>query len=406
MDTFGYDPMQIEVRANPYPYYAILREKAPVCEVPSLKSYVVSRYDDVIFAAKRPDLFSSDVRAINPLLTIFAASEELARLVRMQSLLFLDPPAHTRVRALVNRAFTSSKVNLLEPQIREITRGLLRDAVAHGALEIVADLASPLPVIVIAEMLGVEPGRQSDFGRWTSLALSAGPLLLAGADPTPIEAAMRELRLYLEEVIEERRRAPRNDLISELVQSDKSTNALTSEEVFMLVWLLLVAGNETTTKLISNALLSLLDHPSEMAVLRQEPALIPNALEEVLRFDSPAQALYRVASQDVEIAGVKIPAGASVLPLVGSANRDPQKFPAPDTFDVRRDPQGHLSFGFGIHFCLGAPLARLEARVALEELLAVSRDIAYAPGQHGNVEWSETPFLRGPKALRMEIAPI
>lgn len=401
-----YDPLAHRVRANPYPYYARLREEAPAFWVPSLEAYAISRHRDVVGILKNPGLFSSErAQRHSALLTALQhRSEMLARAATEIMLVGMDPPQHGRCRGLLKRAFTSSRIAALEPRIRAIARQHLDAMLVWGECDFMANLASPLPVTVIAEMLGIEPARRDDFRRWSNSAVASSTRLLEGADPAPFEAAYRELHDYLGGIIDERRREPRDDLISVLVEKGEQAQVLTPDEVIAFARLLLIAGNETTTNLLGNAMVALLGHPEQMELLREQPSLIPGAVEEALRYDSPVQGLSRAPVREVDIAGVTIPPGTLLLPLLASANRDPRAVDDSERFDVTRAPApGHIAFGYGIHFCLGAPLARLEARIALEELLGATRHIAYAPGQQAHIHWGDSFLLRGPRALRLRV---
>ena len=351
-----FNPLSPEFQADPYPSYAAMRREAPVLRVDGWNAAVVTRYDDVVQVLKSPDLFSS--RAIG--------MDLRGRPTR--TVINTDPPVHTELRGLVNRAFTPRMVADLEPRIREITRALLDAIIEKGETDLVRDLAVPLPVTVIAELLGVEADRHDDFKRWSTAAVSQDQNL----DDEGLRrraANIDEFASYFERAIDERRGRPGSDLISAVLAAEESELRLTPDDLVAFVGLLLIAGNETTTNLIGNAVLALLEHPEELAKVRADRALVPNMVEEALRWDSPVQFLFRTATADVEIGGTKIGEGMTVVPSYASANRDERRFPDPDRFDVTRNTQGHLAFGYGVHFCLGAPLARLEARVALEQVL-------------------------------------
>jgi cytochrome P450 len=284
------------------------------------------------------------------------------------SMLTANPPRHTRLRGLVSQVFTPRMIELLEPRFREIADELLEPAIEAGECDLVETLTYPLPVIVIAEILGVDPAHREQFKKWSD-AVVAG----SGGNPeiqgTDFGGAFYEMRQYFDQMCEERRRNPREDLISGLVQAEVDGDKLTGDELFQMLWLLLVAGNETTTNLIGNAMLEFMAHPDQLALVEADHSLIPSAIEEVLRFNSPVQATMRRAARDMHFHGRDIKQGEGMLTFLGAANRDPEQFPNPGVFDVRRTPNRHLAFGMGIHFCLGAPLARVEAKVAIDELL-------------------------------------
>lgn len=386
--TADRDPLSPVWRDDPYPCYRELRDHAPVVLSPSTNAYCVSRYDDVMYVLRNPEIFSS--RAMftflmnngeegAPPLT-WGVIKFLARFVvrvrmnpfeftKARNLIAEDGDSHTAMRAIVNRGFTPRRIAAWEEQARELVAAAMSKLRRGDGFDLVEDLAIPLPVTIIAEMLGVEPARQRDFKRWSDNMIHAiaGP---GRADPFEKRTVdtLIELLSYLRGISIARRKQPADDLISLIASEQDGVTALSTREVVQFVMLLLVAGNETTTNLIGNAVSALLDHPAELARLARDPALVPGAVEEALRFDSPIQVIFRNATQDVELAGVRIPKGAYVAPLLGSANRDERRYPDPDRFDIVRNPQGHVGFGFGKHFCLGASLARLEARIALEAL--------------------------------------
>ncbi len=371
-----FNPFGPAFKADPYPVYAELREHAPALST-SLNIWPISRYDDVSFVLRNHALFSSAAMGLGPL----AAAGMGGR-----SIISSDPPDHTQLRNLVNRAFTPRMVAGLEPRIREITRDLIARVAPSGWMDLVDDLATPLPVTVIAEILGVETERQEDFKRWSNATIGS-----TGGPPAEDRAGdVAEFQAYFAEMVERRRREPREDLISALVRAEGAEDTLTNAEIISFAMLLLIAGNETTTNLIGNAMLALAAHPDELRKVTEDRTLIPSMVEEALRYDSPVQFLVRVATDDVEVGGTTIPKGAPVMPIYASGNRDDRKYPDAARFDVTRNPQGHLAFGVGIHFCLGAPLARLEARVAFEELLQLRR-IERA----GEAERIDSLFLRG-----------
>lgn len=357
-----YNPLAPAVQDNPYPYYAELRDKAPVAWIESMQGWAVSRYADVDFIFRNPRLFSSA-------LWNTTASGDLVVVPEAPGLLSMDPPDHTRMRKLANKGFTPRLIRAMEPRVQTITQDLLKPLTGQVEADLVSALSVPLPIIVIAEMLGIELERQADFKRWSDDVVRSLNRPTDEGVRAEIRQSITEFRTYLGNMINKRRTEPGDDLITAFVQAEEEHQVLSSIEILGLTVLLLAAGNETTTNLIGNAVLALLDHPEELAKVRAERASVSALVEEVLRYDSPVQVVYRQATQDVELDGGKLPAGATVLLLLGAANRDERKFPEPDRFEVERNPQDHVGFGYGIHYCLGAPLARLEGRIALEALL-------------------------------------
>jgi cytochrome P450 len=284
----------------------------------------------------------------------------------------------------------------MELRIRQIARDLIDRALGGGEMDIVRDLATPLPVMVIALILGVDPDRRDDFKRWSTAFING----VQGGDEETQKRTQRdrdEFIAYFREQIDDRRAHPKDDLISALVAAEDAEVALTPDEVAGFAMLLLVAGNETTTNLIGNAMLALTAHPDQLAAVAADPAMIPNMVEETLRYDSPVQFLFRMTKEETALGGQTIPAGNVVVPMYASANRDDAKYPQAARFDITRNTQGHLAFGLGPHFCLGAPLARLEAKVAYEELFARTRNIARKPGTPP--VRIESLFLRGMASL-------
>ncbi|HEY6421255.1 MAG TPA: cytochrome P450, partial [Candidatus Binataceae bacterium] len=312
------------------------------------------------------------------------------------------PPIHSRLRKLVSKAFTPRRVRELEPRIRAITSGLLDRVAAKGEFEVMTDLANPLPVIVIAELLGLPSDHHDQFKQWSNALISGFRPDMSGAVPEESVNARNSLRSYFAAEIEKRRATPGDDLVSALVASRDEDEALSEGELLAFVVLLLLAGNETTTNLIGNGLLALCRNPEQFARMRREPELTPRAIEEMLRYDPPVQMTMRTAKQDVNIGGTHIAANTFAFVLLAAANRDSKQFPNPAEFDVGRDPNDHVSFGEGIHFCLGAPLARLEGAVAIGSVLERFpglrlADAGFAPTYRGSMA------LRGLNQLPLAI---
>ena len=382
----AFNPFSPEFQADPYTAYSELRRDEPVSRQDAFNAFLVSRYDDIVYVLKNPNLFSSTAIGMQ------------IKGGTTRTIINTDPPDHTKMRNLINRAFTPRMVADMEPRIREITRGLLDRVDGASEMDIVDDLAVPLPVTVIAELLGVDAARRDDFKRWSSIVITENG---NGSDRPPEEQRdVEEFISYFEGVIEQRRRDRGTDLISAIVAAEDGDLNLQPEDLLAFVALLLIAGNETTTNLIGNATLALFSHPEQMAAVRADAALIPNMIEEALRYDSPVQFLFRTATEDTEIGGVPIPKGAGIVPIYASGNRDDAKFPGAAAFDITRNTSGHLAFGLGIHFCLGAPLARLEARVAFEELFVRTRTLSC---NEDGVERMTALFLRGLRHLRVSI---
>ncbi len=375
-----YNPFATAVKENPYPYYAWLRREHPVYYNPHFDIWALSRYADIEAAARHPEVFSS-AQGVGP-----DRGEGTSMLVQ-------DPPVHTRLRKLVSKAFTPRMIERLTPRIQTIVDELLDAVMAQGSFDLIQDLAYPLPVIVIAEMLGVDPEQRDNFKRWSNAIIQGLAGSAHGYPQERIDQAWEGMSAYLSEAVEARRDAPRDDLITALVQAQEERDALSLEEILSTCVLLLVAGNETTTNLIGNGALALSSHPEEGQKLRQRPELIHTMIEEVLRFDAPVQAAFRTTTRAIVVRGTTIPADSKVALVWGSANRDSAVFPDPDRFDIERQIERHFAFGIGIHFCLGAPLARLEARIATETLLRRMQHIAPAP--QGGLARIDNPLFRG-----------
>ncbi len=398
MVTVQYNPFIAEVHANPYPMYARLRAEDPVHWSSLMEAWVLTRYDDVV-AVLTDSRFSADRRQARNRFAdeIARREEEFGPFGRTRTMLTSDPPEHTRLRRLVSKAFTPRMVEGLRPRIQEIVDELL-DAVARkGRMDVIRDLAYPLPVIVIAEMLGVPPEHRDQFKHWSDeiVGVLGGPLVPQETLERS-RVAVHKLAEYLSGVIAERRREPREDLVSGLIAAEEQGQILSEDEMLATAMLLLVAGNETTTNLIGNGMLSLLRNPDEMERLCADPSQVPTAVEELLRYDGPVQATGRVAMEDLEVGGQKVTKGQAVLTVLGAANRDPAQFGEPDELDLDRQPNEHVAFGDGIHFCLGAPLARAEGQIAFETLL---RRFAQPRLETDTLQWGGSFILRGLKGL-------
>ena len=402
MVTVQYNPLTPEVRANPYPLYRQLREQDPVHWSELMASWVLTRYDDVEAVLRDPRFSTARRRTGNRFTEqLMEMQEQMGPIGQATTMLRADPPEHTRLRNLVSKAFTPRAIEAMRPHIQQIVDELLDAVAGSDRFDLIHDLAYPLPVIVIAEMLGVAPEDRDRFKRWSGdiAATLGGPML----SPEVIQQAIassREMTDYFRGVIEIRRKEPEDDLLSALIAAKEQGEALSEHEVLATCVLLLVAGNETTTNLIGNGMVALLQHPGQLEQLRDDPSLTESAVEEFLRYDGPVQATGRTATEDIEVGGTVIKEGQVAFTLLGAANHDPAQFANPDTLDITRKDNRHLAFGHGIHFCLGAQLARVEAQVAFETLLRRFPDLKL--GADG-VEWGGAFILRGPKALPLAV---
>lgn len=367
-DPFGLSTLQ--AWQDPYPLYARLRAEAPVYYSEVRQGWLVTRYQDVIagfrdgrLSARRTSFYSQQLPA--------EIRELIAPVVRnLASWAFLsDPPEHTRLRGLINKAFTPRMTEGLRPRVQALVDELLDAMRGKGPVDIIAELASPLPVIVIGEMLGLPREDRHRLKSWSdALAAFMGP---ARKTPALFQTAARgvlEMEEYLRQVIAERRKCPGEDLISKLLVAEEQGTILNEQELLSTCTMVLFGGHETTTHLIGNAVNALLEHPDQLEVLRREPDAVASVVEEVLRYDSPIQRQIRLAAEDMEVGGQRIQKGQGVILMIGAANRDPAQFPEPDRLDVLRKENRHLSFGMGTHFCVGSSLGRMEAQLALGAL--------------------------------------
>jgi cytochrome P450 len=371
-EPFSFNPFDEATRRSPWALFARARREHPVWAHDGLPVHSIFRQADCQAVLRDPKTWSSQF----PPPPGFDADDV------PRSMLVTNPPEHTRLRGLVSQAFTPKRVRELAPRIERIAHDLLDAALARRDVDLVEALTYPLPVIVIAELIGVLAEDREQFKAWSNALVAPLGSVFFGAPAPEMVAEQRRIRAEMEayfvRLVEDRRRAPKDDLLTGLVQAELEGSRLSFDELLAMLILLLVAGNETTTNLIGNATLELLDHPDALAALRADPALMPAAIDEVLRVASPVQMDPRMAARDVELRGTTIPAGQFVLCWLGSANRDEALFDDPERFDIRRTPNNHMAFGFGPHYCLGASLATLEADVAMRVLLARTRSFRRA----------------------------
>jgi cytochrome P450 len=383
-----------DVRRNPFSVYEQMRRACPVYLEANSGLYLLFDYPNVKRALNDQEAFSSDL--------ITTAKRPTPAWI-----IFMDPPRHSKLRAIVMKAFTPRMITNLEPRIRDLSRGLLNNLIARGHMDLAVEYAVPLPMLVIAEMIGIPSEDWTKFRRWSDVILGLSYTVAENKESTAArqqyyEVSM-EIKDYLPKLVEDRLKKPREDVLTSLATAEVDGQRLSPEELIGFFQLLIVAGQETTANLINNAIVCLLDHPDQMQRLQQNPGLFGTMVEEVLRFRSPIQWVFRATKVDVEMCGQKIPAGKLVLPVLGSANRDEKEFSRPDVFDIGRDPNPHVAFGHGLHFCLGAALARTEARIALPHLLNHLKGLRMASAS----PWQPRKALHvhGPSSLPIEFEP-
>ena len=385
---------------NPFPLYHHLRADDPVHWSEQADSWILTRYDDVKFALQYDPRITAERLSllINKLPTKVRGEVEPLRQLLSKWMQQYDPPEHTRLRKLVSKTFTARMLERLRGRIRVIVDELIDHVQENGEMEFIRDFAYPVPAIVIAEMLGVPPEHRDQFKQW-SADLAA---FLEGVGTHWVDATIRanqsalELTKYLGELFSLRRQSPQEDLISQLVAVEEQGDRLSEDELYGMCSFILEAGHETTTGLLANGLLALIQHPDQLQQLRENPSLIDTAVEEMLRYDSSIQRISRMAIQDFMLDGKPIKQGQRLWAMIGAANRDPAQFPEPDRFDIGRQNNKHVAFGFGTHHCVGAPLARLEAQIGFTTLLERLPDLSLATD---NVEWCEGISLRVPEVL-------
>lgn len=400
-----YDPSDPEVMANPFPVYARLREEDPVHWSPSLKSWIITRYTDV------RDLLLSDHLSVNRLVKFYSAlppkeAELLHDIIHYLNLwlAFRDPPDHTRLRRIMRHAFTASAIEEMRPRIEEIT-DLLLDRLAadpRDSIDLIRDFALQLPAFVIMDLLDVPRDMLDEFKEWSDdMAVFIGGARNSGDKYERAARGCKKMSDYFRQLVAERTQNPRPGFLMDLINARDEGDKLSDDELVATCILILFAGHETTTNLIGNATLLLLRHPEQLARLRSDPALIDSAIEEVLRYDGPTNALVRVVAEDHELHGKQLREGERVFVMVNSANRDPRMFDNPDRFDIARQQNRHLTFGQGIHLCMGAKLAREEGRIAIQALFDRFADIALDP--EDGPEWLDAMVPRGTRRLPVRL---
>ena len=400
--TLTYDDAALQ---DPHGFYALLREEGPVHQATlplGTKAWIITRYPDARAALNDPRLSKDAERSAQLLQGDASSGQGPTDYDMSKHMLNADPPDHTRLRKLVTKAFTARRIEGLRPRVQEISDTLLAKMAANasdGPLNLLDEFAFPLPITVISELIGVPPADRDNFRAWSNLLLSTGPRDEA-------QAAGQAMAGYLAGLVEQRRADPGDDLLSALIRASDDEDSLSPTEVLSMLFLLMVAGHETTVNLIGNGMLALLRNPDQLAALRADRSLLPGAIEDFLRFDGPLNlATFRFTTEPTELGGVTIPADEFVMISLLAANRDPHQYPEPDRLDLTRDPS-HVAFGHGIHFCLGAPLARMEAAIAFAglldhfesiELAVPVEDLAYRKSSlfHG---LSQLPVLLRPRS--------
>ncbi len=386
---------------NPYPVYQAMREEAPVYWSDAWGCWLLTRYEDIIKTLQDYQTFTSLGRLTATMELPAPLWEKVAPLVRhySQGLINVDPPDHTRMRQLVHMAFTPRAIRKMRAYIEAIVERLIDEQIERGELDVIWDFSYPLPVTVIAEMMGIPVEDHAKFKRWSGEIVG----FMATPKPSPevllkSQDALLAMQQYFRDIYARRRLAPADDLITALVRAELEGDKLTEEEMVSSCVTILIGGHETTTYLIANGMYALLQHPAQLRLLCDNPALDASAIEEFLRYEGPFQRNRRIATRDVKIGDMTIKKDQLVMQFLGAANRDPARFDNPDALDLTRSPNRHLAFGYGSHFCLGAPLARLEVPLAIRALLTKLRRIRLA---HKDLEWNSALF-RGLKSLPIQ----
>lgn len=391
-EELTFNPMAAEVRRDPYPFYAEMRETPGLVKVPALDAWAVSRYDDAKHVLLNHQLFSSD-----PLINI--AFGDFNPAPGAPYMLATDPPEHTRLRKLVGAAFGPKLISAIEPSVERLVSELLDKVDPKQGFDLVEDFSAPLPVSVIADIMGIDASMAPTFRRWSNNVTVGVNETISEAQRAEIEKDAEDFRNYFLDRIAYARKNPGEDMISTLVRAEEEGQKLSADEVMAMCVLLLIAGNETTTSTIGNILYLLTVHPDQKTRVLEERDLVPNLVEEALRFLSPIQMLFRRTTEELELAGMTLPKDAIVMPIYASANRDEAAFANADQFDVgRKDANKHMAFGQGIHSCIGRALGRFEATLAMRAILnRFPRLVADVD----DVAWVDSFYLRGPKKLRV-----
>ncbi|MEV7719606.1 cytochrome P450 [Streptomyces sp. NPDC088184] len=402
-DRLTFDVTNPLFKANPHDFYTRLRESGPahLVHLPGYGDiWLVTGYADARAALADPDLSKAPANVPASLQRSMMEAGGQDNFQLMAHMLNSDPPDHTRLRKLVVRAFTARRVRELRPRIQEITDALLDEVVEKGSADLIDALAFPLPITVICELLGVPVADRDDFRRWTSILVSEDEELLP-----QLQDSFEQLNAYMTDLVRRKHTEPDDGLLSALVAVAEDGDSLSDDEVVWMAFLLLVAGHETTVNLIGNGALALMSNPDQLAKLRADESLLPAAVEEVLRYDGPVEtATWRFTTSPVKIGDVVIPAGQSLLVVLASANRDPSRFADPGGFDISREDNQHVAFGHGIHYCLGAPLARLEGQIAIGSLLRRLPDMELDVAGE-DLAWRLGVVMRGLQNLPVRFTP-
>ncbi len=403
-EPFIFDTRAPGIQADPYPAFRRLREDDPAHWSPALKGWVLTRYDDVK-RCMTSEQFSAD--RISPFRNSLSEGERnrIPDLLRDLGywMVFNDPPLHTRLRGLANQAFTSRAVERLKPRVEALVNELIDRFIEEGETDLIADFAFPLPVMVIAHMMGVPLDDTDQFKRWSDdLATFVGSAQMTPDKRARAQDAVKALEGLFGDLFAARRKDPGEDLISGLIAASDEEGGLNDEQLLATCVLLLFAGHETTMNLIGNGFYHFSRNPDVLATLVADPALAASAVEEILRYDGPGLAMTRIPAEPVEMHGKRLEPGQRVFAMVAAANRDPEEFPEPETIDIARKENRHLTFGHGIHFCLGAPLARLEARIAFPIL---ARRLTHLEPRGPEPDWVDSLSFRGVRSLRLGFTP-